>query len=137
MSTDAMGLTRRVAAFAAGLRYGDLPPGVADAVKRIALDTVGTALAATGLGDGCAEAEAVARGAGGAPEASLIGYGAKAPALTAAFVNGSTAHALNYDPLGGSGGHLGVSTLPSVLAAAERRGVFRGRGAGATSPASD
>lgn len=121
-----MALTRRVAAFAAGLRYDDLPPGVADAVQRIALDTVGTALAATGLGDGCVEAEAVARGAGGAPEASLIGYGAKAPALTAAFVNGSTAHALNYDPLGGSGGHLGVSTLPSVLAAAERRGGVSG-----------
>ncbi|MDE2765699.1 MAG: MmgE/PrpD family protein, partial [Chloroflexota bacterium] len=121
MSTDPMGLTRRLAAFAAGLRYEDLPPEVADAVKRIALDTVGTALAATALGDGCAEASAVARGAGGAAEASLIGYGVKAPALTAAFVNGATSHALNYDPLGGSGGHLGVSTLPSTLAAAERR----------------
>ena len=126
MTNDAMGLTRRLAAFAAGLRYEDLPPEVADAVKRIALDTVGTALAATALGDGCAEAAVVARGAGGVEEASLIGYGVKAPALTAAFVNGATAHALNYDPLGGSGGHLGVSTLPSTLAAAERRGGVGG-----------
>lgn len=121
-----MAHTRAMSAFIAGLRYDDLPPRVVEVVKRIALDTIGTTLAATTLGDGCAEAESVVRGAGGSAECSLIGYGAKAPALTAAFVNGSTAHALNFDPLGGSGGHLGVSTLPSALAAAERRGGVSG-----------
>lgn len=122
-----MAHTRAVSAFIADLRYEDLPRPVVEVVKRIALDTIGTTLAATTLGDGCAEAEGVVRGAGGSAESSLIGYGAKAPALTAAFVNGSTAHALNFDPLGGSGGHLGVSTLPSALAAAERRGGVSGR----------
>lgn len=122
-----MALTRAMSTFIADLRYDDLPPRVVEVVKRIALDTIGTALAATTLGDGCAEAEGVARGAAGSGESSLIGYGGKAPALTAAFVNGSTAHALNFDPLGGSGGHLGVSTLPSTLAAAERRGSVDGK----------
>lgn len=127
MTSDSMALTRTLAAFVAELRDDQLPESVVDVVKRIALDTVGTALAATTLGDGCAEAAAVARGVGGQPEAGLIGYGAKAPALTAAFVNGATAHALNYDPLGGSGGHLGVSTLPAALAASERRGGVSGK----------
>ena len=122
-----MTLTRATSEFIAGLRYDDLPRQVVEVVKRIALDTIGTALAATTLGDGCAEAESVVGGAGGTAESSLIGYGKKAPALTAAFVNGSTAHALNFDALGGSGGHLGVSTLPSALAAAERRGGVSGR----------
>ena len=127
MDTQPMALTRAVSAFIADLRYDELPHQVVEVVKRIALDTIGTALAATTLGDGCAQAESVVGGAGGRAESSLIGYGKKAPALTAAFVNGSTAHALNFDALGGSGGHLGVSTLPSALAAAERRGGVSGR----------
>ena len=51
----------------------------------------------------------------------------KVPALTAAFANGSTAHALNYDALGGDGGHLGFSSVPGPLAAAERKTTVSGK----------
>ncbi len=127
MTTPTMAITERLATFAATVRYDDLPSEVVDVIKRIALDTIGTTLAGTTLGGGCAEALQVVRSAEGAAEASVIGFGLKAPALTAAFANGSTAHALNYDPLGGDGGHLGVSTLPSTLAAAERKGGVSGK----------
>ena len=78
-----MAITERLAAFAATARYDDLPTEVVDVVKRIALDTLGTALAGTTLGSGCAEVERVVRGAGGAAESRVIGFGTKASALTA------------------------------------------------------
>jgi 2-methylcitrate dehydratase PrpD len=95
-------------------------------LKKLFLDTVATSLAGTTLGAGCVEVEKVVRAAAGTPESTVIGFGLQAPALTAAFANGATAHALNYDALGGDGGHLGVTTLPAPLAAAERRGGVSG-----------
>ena len=119
--------TRQLANFISGLKYEDLPSEAVVVLKMLCLDTVGTALAGTTLGPGCDEVRRVVRDAGGVEECTVIGYGVKAPALTAAFANGATAHALNYDALGGEGGHLGVSTLPAPLAAAERRGGISGK----------
>ena len=121
------GPTRQLARFVSELRYEDLPAEAVAVLKMLCLDTVGTALAGTTLGPGCNEVARVVRDAGGAPECTVMGYGVKVPALTAAFANGATAHALNYDALGGEGGHLGVSTLPAPLAAAERRGSVSGK----------
>lgn len=111
------GITAQLARFAAQVRYEALPPSVVKTVKAMLLDSLGTALAANTLGEGCAELVAVARDAGGAAESTIIGFGDKAPALMAALVNGGLAHALNYDAVGA--GHLGV--IPTApLAAAER-----------------
>ena len=119
--------TRELARFVSELRYEDLPSEAIKVLKMLCLDTVGTALAGTTLGPGCDEVQRVVRDTGGVQECTVIGYGLRAPALTAAFANGATAHALNYDALGGEGGHLGVSTLPAPLAAAERRGGVSGK----------
>ena len=119
--------TKALAHFVSGLKYEDLPSEAVTILKMLCLDTIGTALAGTTLGPGCDEVRRVVRDAGGAEECTVIGYGLRAPALTAALANGATAHALNYDALGGEGGHLGVSTLPAPLAAAERRGNVSGK----------
>ena len=121
------GPTRHLAQFVSELRYQDLPGEAIRTLKMLCLDTIGTALAGTTLGPGCQEVARVVGQGGKAEESTVMGYGFKAPALTAAFANGATAHALNYDALGGEGGHLGVSTLPAPLAAAERRGGVSGR----------
>ena len=126
-TTPDEGPTRKLASFVAGLRYEDLPAEAVAVLKMLCLDTVGTILAGTTLGPGCDEVRRVVRSTGGAEECSVLGFGMRAPALTAAFANGSTAHALNYDALGGEGGHLGVSTLPAPLAASERRGGVPGK----------
>ena len=126
-SSAPVGATKQLACFVSELQYKDLPGEAVTVLKMLFLDTVGTALAGTTLGSGCVEVARVVGDAGGTPECTVIGYGVKAPALTAAFANGSTAHALNYDALGGEGGHLGVSTLPAALAAAERRGGVSGK----------
>ncbi len=120
-------LTRNIANFAANLQFSELPIEVVAILKNIALDTIGTTLAGTTLGDACFEVGELVKKAAGSDESTLIGKGFKIPALTAAFANGSAAHALNYDPLGSEGGHLGVSSIPSVLAAAEQKQGVNGK----------
>jgi 2-methylcitrate dehydratase PrpD len=117
--------TARLAEFCAALSFERLPADVVRTVKRIVLDTLGTTLAASTLGDGCAELVRMARDTGGAGEATLIGSGTRVPALMAALANGGMGHALNFDA-GGDAGHLG-SVVAAPLASAELRGGLDGR----------
>ena len=119
--------TRRLADFAASLTYDDLPPDVAATVKRLILDTLGAALAATTLGAGCREAVTVMESLGGRPESTILGHGTRVAAPHAAFANGALAHALNYDPIGHEAGHVGVVCLAAPLAMAEAVGGVSGR----------
>ena len=116
-----IGVTRQLAQFCATLAYEDLPAPVVAQVKRIVLDSLGTALAATTLGAGCREVVALMRSLGGKPESTILGTNAKVGAAHAAFANGALTHALNYDPIGPEVGHVGVACLPAVLAVAESR----------------
>jgi 2-methylcitrate dehydratase PrpD len=88
-------LAQVLADWLAGLRFDDLPDSVkADAQLRI-LDTLGVAIAASPLPIGRAvRAAAAALGSGDA--ASLVGGGRSTAAL-AALVNGTLAHALDFD----------------------------------------
>ncbi len=119
--------THVLAEFAAALSYEDLPPEAVEATKRMILDSLGTALAATTLGDGCGESMAVMRDLGGRAESTILGLGIKVAAPNAAFANGALVHALNYDPIGRGIGHLGVVCLVAPLAMAEAVGGVSGR----------
>lgn len=120
-------LTSLWARFGAELTYDALPEPVRDTVRAVALDAMGVALAANTLGVGIPQLLAWARGAGGAPQASLIGLPDRLPAAAAAMVNGGMAHALNFDDTTAVGsGHLGPVTLPTAFAAAELRGGLSG-----------
>lgn len=123
---EAKEVTRRLAQYAASVSYEHLPAPVVSTLKRLVLDTLGTTLAANTLGAGCREVVEAARGAGGAPEGTLLGFGDKMPAALAAFANGAMAHALNYDAIGPEGGHLGV-ILAAPFAVAERVGRVNGK----------
>jgi 2-methylcitrate dehydratase PrpD len=120
-------LTRRLARFAASLTYGELPPQVVTLAKALTLDTLGTALAATTLGEGCLESIEVMSALGGKPESSIIGTSAKVCAPNAAFANGALAHALNYDAVATDTGHTGVVCFTAPLAIAEARAPISGR----------
>lgn len=120
--------TKVIAGFAASLSYDGIPEQTRHTVKWIILDSLGTALAATTLGEGCREVVAVARHVGGAmPESSILGTGIKVSAPNAAFANGALVHALNYDPIGAKIGHIGVTCLSAPLALAEAIGRTHGR----------
>lgn len=93
--------------------------------KQCILDTLGVAIGASTLAP---EAKLVARyvsSLGGKPESTMLGFGGKAPAPWAAFVNGSLGHMLDYDDLGAS--HVSIATVPVAFAVAEKTGAVSGR----------
>ncbi len=107
------------AAFAAALRGEALPPEIDAAVRANLLDTLACATAG-GTAPGVAEVVALATEWGGAPQALIWGTGMRVPAHHAAWVNGTMAHARDYDDTHDAAIlHAGVSVVPASLAAAE------------------
>jgi 2-methylcitrate dehydratase PrpD len=102
-----------------GVGFDDLPPAVARITKDQVLDFFGV-----GLG-GCREAGVtetrdLALEWGGAPQATVLGYGDKLPAPNAAQVNATMAHSLDFDDVHEDAiMHPGVVAIPTALAMAE------------------
>jgi 2-methylcitrate dehydratase PrpD len=115
------------ARLAAHSEYKDLSAGAVAAAKNSLLDTIGVCLAGSGLEPAARSAIDVVHESGGRPEASVLGFGGRVPAMMAAFANGTLAHVLDYDDLTPWGQHAGSSVIPAVLAVAERRGKVPGR----------
>lgn len=114
---------RRLAGFAAGLRYDALPAAVTASIRERMLDTLGIALAASRL-DTSAMARAVAAGWGGPGQATVVAFGDRRPAAGAAFVNGVLAHSLDFDDTHlPSVLHPSATVVPAALAVAEARGL--------------
>jgi 2-methylcitrate dehydratase PrpD len=107
--------------FVGKARFHDLPPDVIDITKRAILDTLGVALAASGIGEGCNEMVAFAMSQAGHAEATIWSNGRRVCASMAALANGALARALDYDDLMDSPqAHVSVCTVPAALAMAER-----------------
>jgi 2-methylcitrate dehydratase PrpD len=120
------GATRKLAVHAATLRYEALPPALIEMIKQCVLDTLGVIIGASGIAtEGRIVADYV-KDLGGKAESTLLGFGGKAPAPWAVFVNGSLGHMLDYDDVG-DGGHVSICTIPPALAIAEKRGGASGR----------
>ncbi len=112
-----------LAKWAAGLRFEDLPaPVVADCKYRL-LDTLGIAIAAIPLPIGVSIRKA-AHALGTGSEATALGEsGVKFSAATAALVNGTLAHAMDFDDTHNeSVMHPSAPTIAAVLAAGEAAG---------------
>jgi 2-methylcitrate dehydratase PrpD len=67
------------------------------------------------------------RETGGRPESTVLAFGDRVPALTAAFANGAMAHCLDFDDQTPWGQHSASSIIPAAFAVAERRGGVSGR----------
>jgi 2-methylcitrate dehydratase PrpD len=112
----------------ANTEYDDLPGNAVDAAKKSFLDALGVTLAAGTLGEGCKAFVDLAVAGGGKEESTILGFGAKAPALMAAFANGSMAHALDFeDAHDRAPVHPNAATIPAALAMAESIGNVSGR----------
>lgn len=114
------------AAYVAATNFADLPPGARRAATFSTLDLLGVVLGASGLQDVMPKVIDLARSWGGTAESTLIGFGGRLPAPTAAFVNGSMGHGLDFDDHLPEGHHPSVTVLPAILAVAERRGGVGG-----------
>ena len=120
------GATRRFAEYAAILRYEDLPQPLIKLLKQCVLDTLGVSIAATTLAEEAKIVHDYVTEFGGKPVATVWGYGTKAPAPWAVFVNGSLGHMVDYDDVG-AGGHVSIVTIPGAFAVAEQLGGVSGR----------
>ena len=111
----------------ANTRFDDLSEGAVEAAKKSILDIVGVTLAGSGMEPAVRGVADVVLDAGGRQEASLLGFGGKVPAQSAAFANGVMAHCLDFDDQTPWGAHPDSSVVPAVLALAERKGKVSGR----------
>jgi 2-methylcitrate dehydratase PrpD len=112
---------------AATADFDHLPAAAIDAAKKSLLDTLGVMLAASGTEPAVRAAIDLATEAGGKPEASIVAFGHRTSAISAAFANGALAHSLDFDDQTPWGQHASSTVVPAVLAVAERRGGVPGR----------
>lgn len=107
--------------FTASLRFEDLPSELVDLTKQTILDTLGVALAASGIGEGCHEIVEFVTAQGGTAEATVWSNGRRVPASAAALANGTLARALDYDDIIESPqAHVAVCVVPTAFAIAEQ-----------------
>ncbi len=118
-----VGLTRALARRALGVRYEALPDFVIQLARQCVLDTLGVSVA--GADDPLVRIlGAELNEMGGTGVATVWGSSEKLPALSAALLNGTISHALDYDDVNmAMPGHPSVAVLPAVLALAEERGA--------------
>src|SRR5919198_1007969 len=96
--------TLALAAFAAEMRYEDLPAEVPHQTKRCLLDYLGLVIGASDEPAVC-YALATVEELGGSPQARVLGTAVRTSAPQAALVNGIASHVLDYDD----------THLPSVI----------------------
>jgi 2-methylcitrate dehydratase PrpD len=111
-------VTKDLATYAVETQFEDYPQEVVERVKILILDSIGCMFGGcqTNLGEGILTP---IKSMGGAQEATIIGGGVRVPTIQAAFVNGTTANALDYDDTLLGIGHPGASVIPAALAIGE------------------
>lgn len=118
--------TRKLADFCAGLRYEDIPQKVVAKIKWCILDNLGIILGATRTRFGQTILE-YTQLLGDQEQATVLGFGLKTSARSAAFANGSLSETLEYQDGYTKGGyHPCCGTISASLAMAEwRQGTGR------------
>ena len=112
-----------VARFAVRVRGGEVGEEILRDARRRVTDIVGIALAASGMEPARIVGEVV-DGWGGRGRAGVVGREGKYPAPGAALLNGTLAHALDYDDTHlPSVLHPSASVVPAALAVAEASGA--------------
>ncbi len=124
-NTEKSGQTRRLAAYAAGLRYEDIPSAIRERIVNAITDTAGVILYGGKLPwSEIVIAHAKRTGPGG--KSAILGSGVtRVQAPSAALAHGAMAHAFEMDNLTDpdSGSHPGASMFSSGLAIAQERGA--------------
>jgi len=116
-------VSRLMAEFAVNLKYEDLPEKVIHEVKRYLYDSVGCAYGGYRTKDVNILRD-IYREMGGAPQATLFGFGDKMPAVNATLVNSLMIRALDFNDIYWKEDPSHPSDLiPAALGAGEMAGV--------------
>jgi 2-methylcitrate dehydratase PrpD len=121
-----MSIEHDLVRFVCRTAYDDLQPEILGTIKNQLLTVLGTTIAGSTQA-GCQTLIDFYRSQGGKAEATILIHGGRIPAQAAALVNAVMARALDYDDALAPGVHIGASTVPAALAAAELRGGINGR----------
>lgn len=121
MTSGEGGTTRRLAKFAASLKFEDIPQIDVAAAKTTILDAIGCAF--VGIADHPAKAVAdyIAE-MGGRQDATLWGRSVRVPAAQAALALGTAVHAHAFDD-SQNRMHVAAVVVPASIAVGEREGV--------------
>jgi 2-methylcitrate dehydratase PrpD len=114
--------TEEIASFVTSTNYGQLPQEAITRAKWCILDCLGVSLAGAHEPLSRIMSDYV-KELGGQPEATAVASGFKTSSPQAALINGTLAHALDYDDSHPNFQHATAVTLPAVLALAERERV--------------
>jgi 2-methylcitrate dehydratase PrpD len=113
---SASAVSEQLGAFAASLRWEDIPAGVRSRARHLILDAVGCALASRHFAFSTQSLEAISELAGPG-DSVVIGQKLRLPLRDAVLANGILAHGLDYDDTHSEGiVHLTVSAWPTALA---------------------
>ncbi len=112
--------TQKMAAFAAGYRYEDLPAEAVALARKIVLDTIGAILLGSRpdyksvwvLGD-------LAREEGGPAQCTVFGRDFKTPLLAASLANGTMGYSADAEGAGAARMHAAAVFVPTVLTVGE------------------
>ena len=114
---------RRLARFVSALELDQVPSSVVAKAGLLALDIIGSCLAASRDAFG-RSVLATAERLGGRPESTLIGAGAKVGAANAVLANGTLAHGLDFDDTREDAiVHTGSVAVTTALAVGEAAGA--------------
>lgn len=112
-------ISRQISEFAVNLKYEDLPQNVVYEVKRFLYDSIACAYGGYHTKD-VNILENIYQKMGGNPEATLIGFGSKLPAVNAALINSLMIRALDFNDIYWKEDPSHPSDLiPAALAAGE------------------
>jgi 2-methylcitrate dehydratase PrpD len=115
---SASAVSEQLGAFAAALRWEDVPREVRSRARHLILDAVGCALAARRFGFSSTALQGILDLAGEG-ESVVIGQKRRLPLRDAVLANGILAHGLDYDDTHSEGiVHLTVSAFPTALGVA-------------------
>jgi 2-methylcitrate dehydratase PrpD len=116
-------ILQEISRFAAGVRDGDVGDEILRDARRRVTDIIGIALAASGMEPARIVGEVI-EGWGGKQRASVVGREGRYPTAGAALLNGTLAHALDFDDTHlPSVLHPSAAVVPAALAAAEAAGA--------------
>ncbi len=113
-------LTAELGKLVGRTRFTDVPSAAVEAMTGALVDTVGVMIAGS-REPAPTLLRQMLQSAG--REATLVGPPGRASAAEAAWINGTAAHALDYDDVAQRGGHASAVLLPAILAQAEASGA--------------
>jgi 2-methylcitrate dehydratase PrpD len=114
--------TARIAAWAVGTAFEQIPEDAVRLAGTAVLDCVGVTLAGS-RAEPATRVRELVETLGGEPQAAVLGTAVRTSTLLAALANGTAAHALDFDDTNHPGyAHPSAALVPSLLALAEWNG---------------